>query len=88
MKPHNYFVYAIVSMKDNRIYVGISEDVDRRINEHNKGRVSSTKAYIPWTLFYSEFTGAAKKAREMEIYYKSAAGKRKLRRILKFKFPA
>jgi len=88
MTTDNYFVYAIVSKKDNRIYVGISEDVDRRISEHNKGKVSSTKYYTPWILFFSEFVGSSEEAREVEIYYKSATGKRKLRRLLKFRFSA
>jgi putative endonuclease len=82
MNLGNFYVYAIVSMKDNRIYVGISQDIYRRINEHNNRKVFSTKSFIPWRLFYSEHIGAIEKARKKEKYYKSASGKRKLRKIL------
>jgi len=75
-------------MKDERIYVGISQDVNRRIIEHNSGKVFSTKAFTPWQLFYSQVIGSAEEARKREKYYKSASGKRKLRKFLKSRFPA
>jgi putative endonuclease len=78
-----FFVYAMISLVDGRIYVGISRDPINRLKEHNSEKTSSTKAYIPWNLFYREFCGNAKQAREREKYFKSAAGKRRLRAILK-----
>ncbi len=77
-----FFVYALVSLKDYRIYVGMSQDIDRRVNEHNSGKVSSTKAFIPWMRFFSESAGSSLEARRLEKYYKSASGKKKLRKIL------
>ncbi|MCD6555714.1 MAG: GIY-YIG nuclease family protein, partial [Bacteroidales bacterium] len=50
-----WWVYAIQSEKDNRIYVGMSKDVDRRISEHNSKKVRSTKYYVPWTIIYKEY---------------------------------
>ncbi|MCX6302866.1 MAG: GIY-YIG nuclease family protein [Bacteroidia bacterium] len=78
-----FFVYAIVSKKDNRIYVGISQNVDKRIIEHNNGKVFSTKPFIPWLLFHSELAGKAEEARKKEKYFKTAAGKKRLRKVLK-----
>ncbi len=77
-----FYIYALVSHRDNRIYVGMSQDVLRRLNEHNKGKVKSTKPFAPWDLFFSEEAGNAIQARALEKYYKSASGKRKLRAIL------
>jgi putative endonuclease len=82
MKSDPFYIYAIVSSR-SRIYVGMSQDIDRRIIEHNTGKVFSTKPYIPWTKFFEEIVGSADQARLLEKYYKSAAGKRKLRGILK-----
>jgi putative endonuclease len=82
MKNESFFVYALISRSHDRIYVGMSEDVERRLKEHNSGKVSSTKHYLPWERFYSEFAGDTSCARDLEKYYKSAAGKRKLRKIL------
>jgi len=70
-----YYVYAIQSLKDNRIYVGLSNDYNRRIREHNSGYVKPTKPYRPWTLIYSEECGERKNARLREKYLKSGCGK-------------
>ena len=82
MDPEAFYVYAIVSMKDNRIYVGISRNVEKRVIEHNDRKIFSTKAFIPWLLFYSEAIGNSSEARKKEKYFKTASGKRKLRKIL------
>ena len=70
-----YFVYPIQSLKDNRIYIGLSNDYDRRIHEHNSGYVKSTKAYKPWLLIFKEKCENRQKARRREVYYKSGCGK-------------
>ncbi len=49
-----YFVYAIKSLVRVYIYVGLTEMVERRIGQHNKGENRSTKAYKPFKLIYTE----------------------------------
>jgi putative endonuclease len=78
-----YYVYAIQSQKDGRIYVGMSENVELRIITHNNGRVFSTKGFLPWLLIYKEFVGERKNARVKEKYYKSGCGKEFLKRLAK-----
>ena len=70
-----YFVYVIRSEIDGRYYVGISEDVERRVGEHNSGRTKSTKGYIPWKLVFQEEYEDRKTARKREKYLKSGYGK-------------
>ncbi len=77
-----FFVYAMVSQVDGRIYVGMSQVVDRRLGEHNAGKVKSTKGFVPWLLFFKELVGSAEQARFREKYYKTASGKKKLKTIL------
>ncbi len=60
----------------NRFYVGISNDVNLRIKEHNAGKVKSTKAYQPWRIVYTETYESKQEARIREKYMKSAAGRR------------
>jgi predicted GIY-YIG superfamily endonuclease len=36
-------IYAIQSLVNGDIYVGIAKDVDARIREHNKGRANSPR---------------------------------------------
>ena len=76
-----YFVYAIKSQKDGRIYVGLSSDISKRISEHNSGYVFSTKGYKPWKLIYKEEVKNRKEARKREKYYKSGFGKELLKSI-------
>ncbi|MCH7492095.1 GIY-YIG nuclease family protein [Patescibacteria group bacterium] len=49
-----YYVYILKSVMNNRLYIGSTNDVNRRILEHNNGNVSSTKAYIPYKLIKIE----------------------------------
>ena len=77
-----FYIYAIVSEADGRIYVGMARNPEQRLKEHNHGKTKSTKGFVPWRLFYTEFCGDAGIAREREKYFKSSAGKRRLRAIL------
>ncbi|MFH1354889.1 MAG: GIY-YIG nuclease family protein [Candidatus Omnitrophota bacterium] len=47
-------VYILKSKKDNNCYIGSTNNLDRRINAHNKGLVFSTKSRIPFDLIYFE----------------------------------
>ncbi len=76
-----YYVYAIKSEKDGRIYVGLSYNLERRIFEHNAGYVFSTKGYRPWKLIYKEKVKDRKEARKREKYFKSGCGKELLKSI-------
>ena len=76
-----YFVYAIQSEKDKRIYVGMCKNIEVRLREHNSGKTKSTKGYIPWRLIYSERLESRVEARKREIYLKSGIGKEFLRSL-------
>ncbi len=76
-----FYVYAIKSLVKNYIYVGLTNMVDRRVSEHNKGKNRSTKAYIPFKLIYFETFTTREGARKKEIYYKSGVGKEFLKNI-------
>ena len=70
-----YYVYAIKSLVRNYIYVGLTNDVEKRIAQHNKGQNRSTKAYKPFKLIYTEALKTRIEARQREIYLKSGVGK-------------
>jgi putative endonuclease len=70
-----YFVYAIRSLVDGRIYVGMTNDVAKRLSEHNAGKTKSTKGYTPWQLIYTESLPLHTQARVREKYLKSGVGK-------------
>jgi putative endonuclease len=69
-------VYILQSEKDGSQYVGMSDNPERRIKEHNSGSVKSTKARRPWSIIYQEDFETRVEARKREKYLKSAAGRR------------
>jgi putative endonuclease len=76
-----FFTYAIQSMKDGRIYVGMSYRPDIRLREHNSGRVSSTRYYRPWNMIYCVEFETRMLARKEEKRLKSGYGKEFLKNI-------
>jgi len=77
-----YYVYALFAESYDRLYVGLTSDINRRIAEHNSGRVKSTKRYLPWMLFYTEEYAARIKAREQEKRLKTSFGRKYLKEVL------
>ena len=75
-------VYVLVSGLDSSQYVGMSEDPERRLKEHNSGKVRSTKSKAPWRIIYIEEFSTRQEARIREKYLKSAAGRRFRKKLL------
>ena len=65
-----YFVYILKSKKADVHYVGMAKDVQRRLSEHNAGKSTYTKAYMPFELVYCEGPFETKMARKREKYLK------------------
>ena len=78
-----YFVYAIKSINRNYIYVGMTNEVERRFDEHNTGKNKTTRPYKPFKLFYSEKFRTRAEARKREKYLKSGIGKEFLKSLIK-----
>ena len=74
-----WFVYVIRSEVDGRLYKGMTQDIESRVQVHNQGKVSSTKAYRPWRLVYMEKCKDSLHAREREKFLKSSKGRAFLR---------
>jgi len=56
MTPHHfmYYVYLLKSKKDNKLYIGLTNDLKKRLIEHNQGLNKSTKYRRPLVLIYYE----------------------------------
>lgn len=79
-----YYVYVLRSGKDNGFYIGSTENLKRRFEEHQSGRSLSTKHRRPWQLIYYEACQAKKDALIRENYLKTAWGKRYLKNRIKY----
>jgi predicted GIY-YIG superfamily endonuclease len=70
-----YYVYLLRSKSDpKRTYVGFTENLERRLEEHNEGFSKYTKSYIPWELEVSIGFSNKQKAKDFEIYLKQGSG--------------
>ena len=78
-----YYIYVLKSEKDKNFYVGFTEDLKSRFEQHCKGKVSSTKERRPLELIYSEACLDKKDAMHREKYLKTYYGKLFLRNRLK-----
>ena len=78
-----YYVYVLISEKDNKFYTGYTSDLEKRIEEHLKGKVNSTRYRLPIKLVYFECSINQDDALHREKYLKSTYGKRYIRNRLK-----
>jgi len=71
-----FCVYAILSEKRGRIYIGQTVNFDSRLRAHNQGRVASTAADRPWSLVKQQFFSTRNEARWFEVCLKRSRGRR------------
>ena len=69
-----YYVYFIKSEKDGYIYVGVTKDLEKRLNKHNSGGNRSTRQHRPFRILYSETFDNKTEALTRENYIKSPRG--------------
>ena len=68
-------VYILVSRKyPDRIYIGLTENVSQRVDEHNADKSLYSRKYGPWELAAYITFSQKKKASEFERYLKSGSG--------------
>jgi len=79
-----FYVYLLQSTKDNEWYTGYTDNLKRRVAEHNNSRSISTKQRAPFLLLYYEACSNKYDAIAREKYLKSGMGKRFLKNRLKF----
>ena len=68
-----YRVYVIQN-RDGKFYIGLSDDVGRRINQHNAGDSRWTRAKGPWTLVWQSGELSLSEARKLENRLKRQKG--------------
>ena len=76
------YVYVLKSGKDSKLYYGFTDNLDRRLSQHNNGEVKSTKSRMPFELVYVEIVKSEIEARQKEKYFKSGFGRKFIKNIL------
>ena len=77
-----YTVYILFSPSLSRYYVGYTNNICRRMSEHNRKKGKYTDAGIPWELVYTETFKTRNDAKERETYIKSRKSKEYIRNLV------
>ena len=78
-----YIVYILQSSTTGRFYVGFTNDLDRRISEHNRKKGKFTDAGIPWEVVHKEQFESKIEAQQREKYIKSRKSRSYIEEIIK-----
>ena len=73
-----YRVYIIYSSIIDKFYTGHTEDIERRLEEHNRGKTSFSATGMPWTLVYSKDCSSRSEAIKLEKFIKKRGASRYL----------
>jgi putative endonuclease len=78
-----HYVYILISKSDpSKIYIGITKDINQRLDEHNQKQSAYSKRYAPWKLETFISFQDKKLANAFERYLKSGSGFSFLKRHL------
>ncbi len=77
-----FYVYVLISERDQLLYTGYTTDLEERLNQHNSGKVQSTKYRLPLRLIYFEGCTNQQDATKREKHLKSGFGKMYLKKRL------
>ena len=79
----NYCVYILFSLKDQKMYIGYTTNLEQRIANHNAGGTISTAKRRPLKLIFCEYYLSKRDAMRREKYFKTTAGKKGLKLMLR-----
>ena len=79
-------IYVLRSFKNGVHYVGMTENIQRRLIEHNAGKSKFTSGHTPWEIIYTEMAENFIEGRIREKYLKTSAGKKFYLKVIEMKF--
>ena len=78
-----WYVYVLRSLKNSRLYTGSTNDLERRLTEHDTGQSKYTSLTKPFKLVYKEVYSTRIEARRRELFLKTGKGRKLLKSIVK-----
>ncbi len=76
-----YYVYILQSIKTGEFYKGLTDNFERRLDEHQKGKSNSTKNKLPLRIIHVELCKDRVGARKLEKFFKSGYGREIIREL-------
>lgn len=78
-----YYLYVLQSIKTGTYYVGVTNEIERRLIEHNsESGIRYTKNVKPWKLMYTEMYPTLSEARSREKQVKSWKKRSKIEALI------
>ena len=76
MRDHNYYVYIVTNKHRTTLYIGMTNDLGRRIVEHKNGETAGfTQRYqlnrLVWFEYFSDVTAAIAREKELKGWLRS-----------------
>ena len=75
-----YYLYILKSIKDKKGYIGTTDNIEKRLKNHNTGCAKSTKHRRPLAIIHTEEFKTLSDARKREWFYKCTPQGGKLKR--------
>ena len=69
-----FYAYILKSLSHGNYYYGSTNDLEKRISQHNNGQMKYTKGRRPWILHYFEEFDTRSEAQKREYFFKSIEG--------------
>jgi len=63
-----HHVYILLNDAKTRTYTGVADDVDKRLAEHNAGKVISSRPYRPYKMMHTESFEVLSEARQKNSF--------------------
>lgn len=80
-----YIVYILRSIKKpDQLYIGYTENLEKRLVNHNQGLTISTKPYLPWEIIFYEVYKDKRDAQRREKYFKTTPGRKAFKLMLRY----
>ena len=73
-----YYTYILQSQKNLRFYFGQTQNINTRLENHNKGRSKYTAKYTPWNLVWFKTFETRKEAFALEQQLKKMKSRKKI----------
>jgi len=86
MSKLQYCVYVLLSLKDKKLYIGYTTNLKQRLTDHFHGQSKATAPRRPFKLIFCEYFLSKKDASRREGYFKTTAGKKGLKLMLRHSF--
>ena len=75
-----FYVYILKSLKDENLYIGRTNNIERRFSEHNGGHVSSTRSRRPFVLLKAIEVNTEMESVVLEKEYKKGYKREELKK--------